>query len=214
MHSVENRPFTALIFATQIEAESAIAHLQAKPVHNHSNLFAGEHPNSNEKIVILITGMGPKAAYTAMDSLLITQPISKVINLGVAGSLQPDLQVGDLCTINHTNMEDASDKMFQGFNGINLSPLPDLPQHRLISVHIPLFENERRARLATDADLVDMEGAAVAWACHQHDIPCQMLKGITDFAGADERKMLHKNLSKVSDTLTVELFQQEGIFVV
>ncbi len=96
---------------------------------------------------------------------------------------------------------------------ITLCPLPDLPQRRLISVHTPVFNDKHRTRLATDADLVDMEGAAIAWACHQHHIPCQMIKGITDSAGADEREMLHKNLPEVSDMLTTALFQQEDIFV-
>jgi len=213
MCPVNNSSLTVLVFATQIEAESAIEHIQAKPVDNYSNLFAGVHPESNQKIALLITGMGPKLAYTAMISLLTTQPISKVVNLGVAGSLQPNLQISDLCTINCARMEETSDKIFQDFNEIKLTPLPHLPQHRLVSVHTPLFENKRRAKLATNADLVDMEGAAIAWSCQQHNVPCQMLKGITDFAGVDDKKTLYKNLSKVSDTLTTKLFQQEEIFV-
>ncbi len=214
MFPVENRSLTALVFATQIEAESAIEYLQAKPVNNNSNLLTGMHPESHQKIALLITGMGPKSAYRAITSLLSTHPISKVINLGVAGSLQSNLQINDLCTINSAHMEETSDKIFQDFSQIKLTPFFHLPQHRLVSVHTPLFENKRRAKLATDADLVDMEGAAIAWGCQQHDIPCQMLKGITDFAGIDDKKILHKNLSKVSHKLTAKLFQQEDVFVV
>ncbi len=214
MRPVDNRLLTALVFATPIEAELAIEHLQAKPVNNHHHLLTGVHPESRQKIVLLITGMGLKPAYTAMISLLTTQPISKVINLGVAGSLQPNLQISDLCTINCARMEETPDKLFQDFNKIELAPLPHLPQHRLVSVHTPLFENKRRAKLATNADLVDMEGAAIAWSCQQHNIPCQMLKGITDFAGAEDKNTLYKNLSKVSNALTIKLFQQEDIFIV
>ncbi len=94
MRPAENRPTVALVFATQIEAESAMQRLQAKPVDNFSRLFAGRHPGSAQNILILLTGMGPKAAYLAMNSLLNAQPVSKVINPGVAGSLHSHLQIG------------------------------------------------------------------------------------------------------------------------
>ena len=213
MKGTENPLPVCLVFATQIEAKPAMQYLQAKPVHHHASLFTGSSPRSEQKILILLTGMGPKVAYTAIRALLITQSISKVINLGAAGSLQPHLQVGDLCTIDCAHMEESSDEAFQDLDQIPLRPLPDFPQHRLVSVHTPVFDDKRRVRLATDADMVDMEGAAIAWACHQHSTPCQMLKGVTDFAGTDERKRLHENLSEVSQALTTELFQREDIFV-
>jgi len=212
MRSAKNLPI-ALIFATQIEAEPAMQRLQANPVHHHSGLFTGQHPESAHKTLILLTGMGPKAAYIATRSLLITQPVSKVVNLGVAGSLHPHLQVGNLSTIVCTHMEESSDNEFQDLDQITLCPLADLPQHHLISVHTPVFDPVRKTRLAAGADLVDMEGAAVAWACHQQHIPCQMIKGVTDFAGANEQKMLHENLAEVSNTLATKLFQREDIFV-
>jgi len=213
MRPIENRSPLCLVFATQMEAKPTIQYLQAETVDHHSTLFNAQHPTSKQKILILLTGMGPKRAYTAMSALLITQSVSKVVNLGVAGALHPHLQVGDLSTIEYAQMEKSSDEAFQNLDQITLCPLSDLPQHRLISVHTPVFDDKRRTRLAANADLVDMEGAAIAWACQQNHTPCQMLKGITDFAGVDERKMLHKNLSEVSNMLTTELFQQENIFV-
>jgi len=213
MQPIENSPTVALVFATRIEAEPTIQYLRAESADHHSSLFNAQHPKSGQRILILLSGMGPKTAYSTMSRLLLKQAVSKVVNLGVAGSLHPHLQIGDLSTIKHAQMEESSTEPFQDMDQITLCPIPDLPQHRLISVHTPVFNDQRKRGLATDADLVDMEGAAIAWACRQNHIPCQMLKGITDFAGADERKMLHKNLSKVSDMLTTELFQQEDIFV-
>ncbi len=212
MKPAKNRSPICLVLATKAEAEKAMQMLQARATDNNENLFAGWHPESAEKIFILLTDMGPEAAYRATSNFLNKQRVSKIINLGVAGSLQDHLQVGDLCTVSSVHMENALDKEGNGWNKITSLPLPNLPKQRLVSVSTPVFDDERKTGLAASADLVDMEGAAIARACCQYKIPCYMLKGITDFAGVDGREILHKNLFDVSHALTDELFQRGDIF--
>ena len=211
MNQTKNHPVPCLVYATEMEAEPAIQAIQAKPVRYHNCLFVGHTPGSGRKLLMLITGMGLKVAYAAMRGLFITQSISKVINPGIAGSLHAHFQIGELCGIDSVNIEGTSDADFQDLNKVALHPFPDLPLRRLVSVHAPVFDHERRTALATDADLVDMEGAAVAWACHQQRVPCQMLKGVSDYAGTGERTMLHENLPEVSQALADELFRREAV---
>lgn len=44
-------------------------------------------------------------------------------------------------------------------------------------------DEDARARLARRADLVDMEGYAVAWAAARAGVPCRMVKRVSDEAG-------------------------------
>ena len=55
---------------------------------------------------------------------------------------------------------------------------------KLVSVETPLYEADRKRELARQYDLVDMEGYAVARVCESHEIPCILLKGVTDFGDA------------------------------
>ena len=58
----------------------------------------------------------------------------------------------------------------------------ELPTRRLASVSEPVFEDKRRGKLAEVADVVDMEGFAVAQTCRNRGATLLMLKGVTDLA--------------------------------
>ena len=65
---------------------------------------------------------------------------------------------------------------------------------------------ELRDRLGADA--VEMEGAAVAQICYQRDIPCLVIRGISDKANEESIEDVHKFLhlaAKNSATLVAEM---------
>ncbi|MDP6046870.1 MAG: UbiA-like polyprenyltransferase, partial [Phycisphaerae bacterium] len=55
-----------------------------------------------------------------------------------------------------------------------------------------------RAALATHADVVDMEGAAIAKVCDARSVPCLMLKGVSDMANHTGKDDIKKNIAEVS----------------
>ncbi len=210
MSRAADYPAPCLVYATRKEAEPAIQAIRGEPAGQLSGLFTGRMPGSARKLLLLITGMGPKAAHRAMLGLFAAMPVSGVINLGIAGSLHPRLGIGQLCAIGHADLEAGGD--LRGPGRIPLQPLPGLPRRSLVSVHTPVFDDARRSALAAaGADLVDMEGAAVAWACRERRIPCRMIKGISDLAGTGGRQTLHENLPELSRALAAELFRRESL---
>ncbi len=82
---------------------------------------------------------------------------------------------------------------------------PNLPRAILVTVTDPVFDPVRRDVLATHADLVDMEGAALAHICRERTLPFHALKGVSDQAGAVDRDRLLANLDTLCETLA-ELF--------
>jgi adenosylhomocysteine nucleosidase len=81
------------------------------------------------------------------------------------------------------------------------SPVWDLPSVRLVTCDTPVFDTDLRAQLSAGADLVDMEGAAIARVAVMFDTPWTLLKGVTDAAGPTDRDTLAKNLTRISEKI-------------
>ena len=76
----------------------------------------------------------------------------------------------------------------------------------------PLYQPDRKKELARNYDLVDMEGYAVARACEAHDIPCILLKGVTDFGDSNAKKDIKDNITPVSETVAdAIIYTLEGL---
>jgi 4-hydroxybenzoate polyprenyltransferase len=82
-----------------------------------------------------------------------------------------------------------------------LSAWPELPTCRLASVSEPVFEDQRRGKLAEVADVVDMEGFAVARTCRRRGAALLMLKGVTDLANHSGKRDILRNIEEVSARL-------------
>lgn len=80
-------------------------------------------------------------------------------------------------------------------------PWADLPSATLASVDEPVFAGPRKAALATAADLVDMEGFAVARAAGERGVRCYLVKAVSDLAGETGKGEIQKNIHSVSASL-------------
>ena len=85
----------------------------------------------------------------------------------------------------------------------SLSAWMDLPACRLASVSVPVFEDHQRLKLAAFADVVDMEGYAVAEVCRRRGVTLFMLKGVTDLANHTGKQDILSNIGRVSTRLAV-----------
>ncbi|HSR88316.1 MAG TPA: UbiA-like polyprenyltransferase, partial [Pontiella sp.] len=72
---------------------------------------------------------------------------------------------------------------------------------KLVTVDEPVFEPERKRELAKHGDLVDMEGYAVARVCEEHQVPCILIKGVTDFGDHNGKDDIQKHIHPVSETV-------------
>ncbi len=194
---------TGILAATQAEASPLIDALAATGVAGEpfaTFRFASVGARGGGEIVI--SGMGPEAAAAAAEYLVDRRGAQVVINVGVCGALDEDIERGDLVRI--TGIVDG-DRAAAGEPGHPLvcgsGPWRDLMPRRLATVATPLFEPDRRQAVASHADVVDMEGLAVARACAECGATLHMLKGVTDFADADGRDDIKRNIDAVSADL-------------
>lgn len=132
---------------------------------------------------VLITGIGKTAAAVAVASRLSAGDVSQVVNVGTAGALHDGLdglhEVGRV--LNHDLSADAIRLL--GYDPVEWLDLSTSPV-TLASGDVFVTDPAVRARLAAQAQLVDMEGYAIAWACQRLGVPLRMVKHVSD--NADE----------------------------
>ncbi|MFI7080633.1 nucleosidase [Micromonospora sp. NPDC049903] len=137
------------------------------------------------RLPVLLTGMGKVNAAVAVAATLARGPLpSAVVNLGTAGALHPDWtgthQVGSVL------QHDLDTEFLRRLTGQSVgAPLAlggDGPV--LATGDRFIADDEARAELAARAQLVDMEGYAVASTALRFGVPVRLVKQVSDEAGA------------------------------
>jgi nucleoside phosphorylase len=136
---------------------------------------------------VLVSGVGKTATAATLAGALARGGVTEVVNIGTAGALRPG--VGGLhlpgSVWNHEISADAL-RVF----GYDPQEWIDIPLGRntvLASGDAFVSDVRVRDRLAQRADLVDMEGYAVAWTCRSFGVPVRVVKHVSD--SADEGAM-------------------------
>lgn len=134
---------------------------------------------------VLLTGMGKVNAATAVASALSSGPKpSEIINLGTAGSLRAGFmgthQIG--LVIQHDFDTETLRALVGRTYGGPLRLAESGPV--LATGDVFVSDPELSAALAAQADLVDMEGYAVAAAARACGVPVRVVKHVSD--GADD----------------------------
>lgn len=148
--------------------------------------------------VTVISGMGMAAARAAAEKLIAEHGCTAIINAGVCGALDDRLERGAVCRVSAV-MSEARDPEIRVGQGSGLK--------RLMSVEEPVFDQQRRRQLAQRADLVDMEGFAVAGVCREHEIECILIKGITDFGDVNGKADIRRHIGTVSASVAEALLR-------
>ena len=208
---------------------------------------------NEQNVVIARTGVGKVNA--AMTATLIIEHFrpNQVIFTGVAGGLNPDLQIGDIVIAQKTaqhdlgRLESAEIENMGTKNPINGKRNPVffpadrgllqitetvLPDIKLNPFQTP--QGQRHPRIITGtvvtgdvfvasdakktalhknlgADAVEMEGAAVAQICWQHNVPCLVIRSLSDNAGvnaSEDFKKYYKIAARNSATLVTRIISQ------
>jgi adenosylhomocysteine nucleosidase len=138
-------------------------------------------------IEVVVTGMGKTAAAVATARALARMnnlDEVEVINLGTAGALKDGLEgLHEPGTIlNHDINAEAVRAL--GYDPQERLAIPSGDTTVLASGDVFVVDPLVRARLALTADLVDMEGYAVAFAAQRFGVPIRLVKHVSD--NADE----------------------------
>ena len=143
-----------------------------------------------EGLPVVITGMGKTAAAAVTAEALATAgdlDRLTVVNIGTAGSLRSGLSgiFVPSTVLNHDISADLVRAL--GYDPQERLPVPGGDGTVLATGDVFVTEPHVRERLAQDAHLVDMEGYAVAYACHRRRVPVRLVKHVSD--EADEGAM-------------------------
>lgn len=159
---------------------------------------------------IIYSGVGKiNTAIKLMEAVQIYKP-DLVINLGTAGSMQPEIEgvvevhkvierdfdAFPLCERGLIPFEDGNNKHYSGYDGVVCASGDSFVRES------DTFLNRMKV------DIVDMELIAIARVCNRYDISWRSFKFISDYIGHNIEHQWQGGVTKASKSL-IEKFDSE-----
>ena len=152
---------------------------------------------------LLITGVGMVATAFALGKHLASNNYDLVVNLGIAGSFDSSIGIGEVIEITQDTFAELGaedDKAFLTIGGLGFGEDTFYPSTKLADLY-NLFNNFnlKTARAITvntvhgnatsikkvierlDPQLESMEGAAFFYACNQMNVPCIQIRAVSNY---------------------------------
>lgn len=167
----------ALIAALERELRPLVKQWPATTVRHEGREFTFYE---SDYAIAVCSGIGPESARAAAEAIIAQHSPDLLISAGVAGSLVPELHVGE--TIFPTTVVDTQDGS-RHETAIHDAPLGKTPLARTVLASYPEIAGAaQKQQLAKSygAHAVDMEAAAVAHAAQVHGLPFLAIKAISD----------------------------------
>jgi nucleoside phosphorylase len=136
-------------------------------------------------VEVVVTGIGKTAAAVATTEALLARGDRAdvtVVNIGTVGALRDEVSglLFPSTVINHDINGDAIRAL--GFDPEERIEIAGGDGSVLASGDVFVIDPAVRLRLGERADLVDMEGYAVAYACRRLGVPVRLVKHVSDVA--------------------------------
>lgn len=167
-----------------------------------------------EKTAVVVCGVGKVNAAAGTQYAIDCLGADRIINIGVAGGLNPSTEVAKIYSISAVVQYDFD---LVALNGTPMGTLNEYSQPYLplsLTPIYPLMKVGTGDRFNDDiadfelltkelkADIRDMELGAIAHVCRHADVPCYAFKAISDVAGSGSTtEQFVKNLEKCASVL-------------
>ncbi|MDF3077857.1 MAG: mqnB [Sphingobacteriaceae bacterium] len=202
---------------------------EIQPLLAELNLSQGENQHEKHQVSVLITGVGMVATAFALGKQLATAQYDFALNLGIAGSFDRSLMLGDVVNVTKDHFvelgaEDGDEFISideLGFGSQATHPTP----HSQATPHLTTLKQVRSitvnkvhgnpSSIATTAKLKhpqteSMEGAAFFYACNQVGMPCAQVRAISNYVERRNRDSWNiglavKNLNIFAEEFIVAL---------
>lgn len=141
-----------------------------------------EAAHLGERLPVLLTGVGKVNAASAVSTTLAQARPASVINVGTAGAVRPGWR--GTYEVSRVVQHDLDDALLQVLTGRTFGAPLELAAHgpTLATGDVFVSSAADRARVSTVADLVDMEGYAVALSARRAGVPVRLVKHVSDSA--------------------------------
>jgi adenosylhomocysteine nucleosidase len=147
----------------------------------------------NHEAVLLHGGWGKIAAAASSQYVIDRWQPGLVINLGTCGGLANKTRVGEILLVNKTLVYDIYERMGDPAQAIDhyttpidlsflSEPYPQIVQlSQLVSADQDI-DPDLVHKLVDDFGAVaaDWESGAIAWTAHKNNVPCLILRGVSD----------------------------------
>jgi hypothetical protein len=179
-----------IIFATLREAAITIQAVEADKVGPDRYLFSGGE--------ILICGMGLEAASRSVSRAPAVG--YQWLNVGLAGSIDPLLAVGAVCSIGRVGLlrADESGRFVADKGSFSLGSYVTT----LYSSQKPVYT---RPEVSAKDTLVDMEGYAIARVAQEKGVPLIMRKVVSDDCSNTSHAKILANIDRLSWRMAEEV---------
>jgi adenosylhomocysteine nucleosidase len=156
----------AVVAAMRVELAPLLGKLKARQV-NGVALF------DLERAVIAVGGIGERCARRAAEVVIDDAQPTLLLSAGIAGAISPKLKVGDVGRIREV-VDVATGRRYPTNSG-----------EWVLATSQDVSDSAEKRELLTkyDADVVDMEGAAVAQVAKERGLEFGAVKSISDEAG-------------------------------
>ncbi|MDP9081203.1 MAG: futalosine hydrolase [Bacteroidota bacterium] len=179
---------------------------------------------------LLTTGVGMTATAFALGRHLSSNKYDLVLNLGIAGSFDRNIALGDVVEITEDIFAELGAE-----DDTNFLPIADMgfgeatyyPSKKLVDLYnlfntfnLPLAKaitvntvhgNEASIQKVTERlnpQIESMEGAAVFYACKQFDVPCMQIRAVSNYVEKRNRANWNIGLAiKNLNTFAIEFLK-------
>jgi adenosylhomocysteine nucleosidase len=161
---------------------------------------------------VLLTGIGKVASAAAVAGAVAHDRPSRVINIGTAGALRGGLEgVHRIGRVIEHDVDHAALSRLIGEPVVGEHVLDPTSPIVLATGDAFVQGGPLRDALAQRADLVDMEGFAVAHACAAAGVPCEIVKVVSDDAGEAAGSTWLEQVDALARTIAELVAQEIGV---
>jgi futalosine hydrolase len=181
---------------------------------------------STLNLQFLVTGAGMVATAFALGRHLATNQYDLAINLGIAGSFDKSIALGDVVEITEDTFAELGAEDGEDFITIDklgfgeskykatygLPSQSNLKKANAITVNTVHGNEASIAKLNSriNAQIESMEGAAFFYACRQMGLPCMQIRAVSNYVEKRNRDAWQIGLAiKNLNTFAVELVKSE-----
>ena len=198
-----------LIGAMALEVENLVKELENKREETVGGIRFYLGSLMGKEVVLAVCGVGKCFAAMCAQTMILTYSPECVINIGVAGALDPELQVGDMAVADFAVQHDMDTSpigdpvgLISGINLVNL-PLDAVLANQITACAANLGYRTKKGIVASGDQFIaelqkkkwiaetfgaiacEMEGAAIVQTCYQNRTPCAVIRSISDSLTGD-----------------------------
>lgn len=196
-----------IIGAMDIEIDRIASQMTNKEVETISGVTYIKGEINSHCVVAAVCGIGKVFAAICAQTMILRYKVSAIINTGVAGTLSDKMGVLDTVVASALVQHDMDTTYFGDpmgmISGINMVEFPcdeTLAEKLCANIEGEVFRGviasgdcfvaneEKKKNIAKifNAVACEMEGAAIAQVCYMNNVPCCVLRTISDGADGDK----------------------------